>query len=54
MGWIKRNWFWYTHHDLWIEPTEEQKEQARIIRKRARKKFGMFMATAMVLNESIK
>lgn len=25
MGWIKRNRFWFEHHDLYIEPTEEEK-----------------------------
>lgn len=26
MGWIKRNKFWYDHHILYIEPTEEEKK----------------------------
>lgn len=30
MGWIRRNRFWYEHHDLYVEPTEEQKELSRL------------------------
>ena len=26
MGWIRKNWFWYTHHCIYVEPTEEQKK----------------------------
>lgn len=54
MGWIKRHWFWYTHHSLYIESTEEQKAVARRKSKMSRQQLGMVMASAMVLSEQIK
>lgn len=54
LGWIRRHWFWYTHHNLYIEPTPEQKARLLLQRKYSRRQFAMVMAVAMALNEQVE
>ena len=57
MGWIKRNRFWFNHHDIYIEPTEEQKEIERKaveeFRKYSKTKLMQIMAMTSALSMSI-
>ena len=49
MGWIKRNWFWYTHHSLYVEPTEEEKERDRVKARKSKMSLAAIMGMTHAL-----
>ena len=49
MGLIRKRWFWYIHHDLYIEPTVEEQKIAIMNKKISRQKRGMFIASTIAL-----
>lgn len=50
MGWIKRNWFWYEHHTLYIEPTEEEKRLNENTYRKTNKQIGHLLAATAILS----
>lgn len=50
MGWIRKNMFWYEHHELYIEPTEEEKIIKEAEYRRFKHRVGHLMATASILS----
>lgn len=57
MGWIRRNRFWFNHHDIYVEPTEEQKEidrqNSEYYKKYGKTKLMQIMAMTSALSMSI-
>lgn len=49
MGWIRKNWFWYEHHELHIEPTNEEKRIRQAEFRRFKYRAGQLITSAMIL-----